>query len=540
MKGTNMAKKMQRTVGGTYKSKAEKKEDSAGRMPATPGAAAEYRRVLIEAALKDLTPSPGNRAVREDSPSFGELLASVTAQGVLEPLHVRNDPDHAGQLQILAGHRRAAAAVLAGLKTVPAFAYGDLGEEAAAEVRYITNYGREDLTVLEEGQAVAMLLEAYHGEARAVAARMGQTEKWVRLRARIAGHLAACWQELAAEGGELAAWSAGHWGLLARLPEAMQEYLYKNIYSLRRATLTIAELESGLAEHLNLLSAAPFDTADATLVKGAGACGECPSRTSCQAVLWAELAEADAAADRCTNRLCWEKKTAASLKRRRAQLQAEHGGDVPLICLGEGRGPKGVGKVLNTYSYKKCKKSDPKAVVAMAVDGAKAGKVEYIRFRKGYTPREEKAKVDAAAGDTVKTLKQLRADLEDKRWAEVSQRLEKKISSCECPPVADFIRVAGPLLLWCGLDIMGNPELSVIANTHGDIKECCARLWEKLLEQAAEHFSRGNLSRKTTEAMGELLGIDVAAMYAEVRAEAAYTEPAEWANLKADGTPKKK
>jgi hypothetical protein len=349
--------------------------------------------------------------------------------------------------------------------------------------------------------------------------------------------------DLAAEGGELAAWSAGHWGLLARLPAAMQEYLYKNIYSLREETLTIAELENLLAEHLNLLAAAPFDVADATLVKGAGACTECPSRTSCAAVLFAELAPAEEAADRCTNRLCWEKKVVASLKRRRVVLQAEHGGDVPLICLREGHVPKGAGKVINSYSYEKCKKSDPQAVAAMVVDGAKAGSVQYIKYRPGYAPRAEKDQAAAATADApVRTLKQLREELESLRWSEVETRLVGKILQIDCPLPGDFLEVAGPLLLWCGLDISKTPELmSVVEDCRGGgVNYLCNKVWDVLRKQAADMLEWCNQGHKTVEALGELLGIDVAAIYGEVSGEEAFTEPAAWANLKADGTPKKK
>ena len=37
----------------------------------------------------------------------------------------------------------------------------------------------------EESEAVAGLLEIHHGDATAVAAKLGRTERWVHLRARI-------------------------------------------------------------------------------------------------------------------------------------------------------------------------------------------------------------------------------------------------------------------------------------------------------------------------------------------------------------------
>lgn len=79
---------------------------------------------------------PGN--VREDLGDLSGLAASIAAQGVLEALtvvphtRVADDGTATGGHQLVAGHRRAAAALLAGVTAVPCVLRPDLALDRAA------------------------------------------------------------------------------------------------------------------------------------------------------------------------------------------------------------------------------------------------------------------------------------------------------------------------------------------------------------------------------------------------------------------------
>ena len=76
---------------------------------------AQTGRVLLELDPRQLLDNPHNP--RTDLGDLGELTDSIRAVGVLEPLIVT--PTDAGSYLLLFGHRRRAAAIAAGLVTVP-------------------------------------------------------------------------------------------------------------------------------------------------------------------------------------------------------------------------------------------------------------------------------------------------------------------------------------------------------------------------------------------------------------------------------------
>ena len=88
--------------------------------PAEPVAArlAAAGRVLLELDPRELAENPRNP--RTDLGDLAELIASIAGSGVLEPLIVTpNDADTPAAYVLLFGHRRRAAAIAAGLATVP-------------------------------------------------------------------------------------------------------------------------------------------------------------------------------------------------------------------------------------------------------------------------------------------------------------------------------------------------------------------------------------------------------------------------------------
>ncbi len=90
---------------------------------------------------------------RMDEGALYELAESIKAQGIMQPILVRqlSDGPNAGKYEIIAGERRFRASKLAGLNVVPVLVR-DVPNEAAAAMALIENIQREDLNPLEDAQ----------------------------------------------------------------------------------------------------------------------------------------------------------------------------------------------------------------------------------------------------------------------------------------------------------------------------------------------------------------------------------------------------
>lgn len=138
---------------------------------------------LPDVDITTIKPHDGN--ARKDIGDVTDLAASIKALGVLEPLVVA--PINGSGYRLIAGHRRLAAAIDAGLTTVPVLARADLDTEPKQlEAMLVENTQRVDLTPVEEAQAYAQLV-AFPGYTPAKAAKAtGRSVKTVKARLAIA------------------------------------------------------------------------------------------------------------------------------------------------------------------------------------------------------------------------------------------------------------------------------------------------------------------------------------------------------------------
>jgi ParB family transcriptional regulator, chromosome partitioning protein len=112
---------------------------------------------------------PNPRQVRKKLPNLDELADSIREVGVLEPVTIF--PDGEGGWFLKWGHRRHAAAKLAGLTTIPAIKWETADSPGHQLVQLLTENGqREPVTELEEAEAVQALLalgeKAYSSQAK--------------------------------------------------------------------------------------------------------------------------------------------------------------------------------------------------------------------------------------------------------------------------------------------------------------------------------------------------------------------------------------
>jgi len=99
-----------------------------------------------------------------------ELAASISAQGIIQPLIVRA---RAGKYELVAGERRWRAAKLAGLDQVPVVVQ-DLADEKLLEVSLIENLQREDLNPIEVAVAYDRLAREHQLSHEEIGHRTGK------------------------------------------------------------------------------------------------------------------------------------------------------------------------------------------------------------------------------------------------------------------------------------------------------------------------------------------------------------------------------
>ena len=112
--------------------------------------------------LIDLVPGQYQPRTRMDEGALYELAESIKAQGIMQPILVRQllDGVSQGKYEIIAGERRFRAAKLAGLDSVPVLVR-DVPNEDAAAMALIENIQREDLNPLEEAQGLQRLVKEF-------------------------------------------------------------------------------------------------------------------------------------------------------------------------------------------------------------------------------------------------------------------------------------------------------------------------------------------------------------------------------------------
>lgn len=121
---------------------------------ATPGPAPATQSLSIAA----LEPSPFQPRAGIDREKLDDLIASIAANGVLQPLLVRPHPTSPGRYQIIAGERRWRAAQAVPLHEVPVLVR-DLDDRTAAAAALVENLQRSDLNAIEEAEGYRRLGE---------------------------------------------------------------------------------------------------------------------------------------------------------------------------------------------------------------------------------------------------------------------------------------------------------------------------------------------------------------------------------------------
>lgn len=108
----------------------------------------------IDVGLIDV--NPFQPRARMDEEGLNELASSIKELGIIQPLTVRQVNEN--RFQLITGERRYRAAIIAGLKKVPAF-IRTADDQAMLELALVENIQREDLDAIEVAISYQRLIE---------------------------------------------------------------------------------------------------------------------------------------------------------------------------------------------------------------------------------------------------------------------------------------------------------------------------------------------------------------------------------------------
>lgn len=143
----------------------------------TPAVAPTEGEAVIELSLGQIVTNPFQPRRIFDETALADLAASITENGVLQPIIVRPTED-SKKFEILAGERRWRASKLAEQTVVPAI-IRDLDDQQMMQAAILENLQREDLTPLEEAQAYRDMMDVMNLTQAEVAKRLGKARSAV-------------------------------------------------------------------------------------------------------------------------------------------------------------------------------------------------------------------------------------------------------------------------------------------------------------------------------------------------------------------------
>lgn len=294
---------------------------------------------LKEIAISSILPDP-NQPRKYFSPvDDKDLLESIKAQGILQPLLIRPSKcseyimDAAGHdtsptdpavppFLLVCGERRFRAAQAAGLQTVPVL-IRELDDEAALEAQIVENLQRKDVHPMEEAEAFEILGKKGLTQEQ-IGARVGKGDRFVRARLVLCG-LNRDWRDLFLRyviDLETAL-------QICQYSDALQKQILKD-QELSKSDMKDPDLKIKIRDfsaYRGDLSSACFDKQDASLIPDRGACTGCPFNSAT-----ASLFPDDAKSPRCMNLECFRKKTDTAFDRILAKAKE----DPTIILVKEG------------------------------------------------------------------------------------------------------------------------------------------------------------------------------------------------------------
>jgi len=300
-------------------------------------------------SLGRLRESPTNPRKFFDSARLAELAESIRTSGVLNPIlgrpldfngYSNGQPAGESAIEIVQGHRRARAARLAKLETVPVLLRA-MSDVEVMECQLIELEQSEDIHALGEAALFRSLMDAGQ-KVEQVAKTAGKSTSHVWQRLKLL--------ELIPEAQEMFVENkitAGHAVPIARLRPEQQKQALEVCYQDRwgrfgkdadgneTSLISVRDLLRWIAESFHLvLARAPFPSGDKWITQNQlkiRKCGGCPDNTATNPDLYPEIKKKEAT---CTNAECYARKVAAFVQVQITELSNEYD-TPPLLVSGQ-------------------------------------------------------------------------------------------------------------------------------------------------------------------------------------------------------------
>lgn len=185
-----------------------------------------------------------------DEKTLSEMVCSIKAHGLIQPLIIRKNAE--GKFQLIAGERRLRASRLAGLKQVPVVVRRSTDRESL-ELALIENIQRQDLNCIDEALAYLQLIQDFSLTQEEIAERVGKD------RASVANFLRLLrLPELIIEDLKKGILSLGHGKVLLSLEDNLERMKFRN--QIIEEKLSVRALEDLIDERKEKLEQTPVES----------------------------------------------------------------------------------------------------------------------------------------------------------------------------------------------------------------------------------------------------------------------------------------
>ncbi len=208
--------------------------------------------------ISDVKSNRGQPRKKFDKDSHDELVMSVKAHGIIQPLVVSETVD--GYV-VVAGERRYRAAKEVGLKELPV-TIRSLSDQAILEIALIENLQREDLNALEIATAFYKLVDQFNMSHSHIAKSTGKSESAVKNTVRLLGLPRPAKDALL--DGRI---TEGHARQILALKDSKKQQelldlILRHGWTVRRAEQFVTAYKDGATDHKQAVEASEKETKD--------------------------------------------------------------------------------------------------------------------------------------------------------------------------------------------------------------------------------------------------------------------------------------
>ncbi|NLK87833.1 MAG: nucleoid occlusion protein [Clostridiaceae bacterium] len=133
-------------------------------------------------SIDSVRPNPYQPRKQFGKGALEELCESIQQYGVIQPINVRKITNN--NYELVAGERRLRAAIMAGLKEIPAIII-NINDNDSAVLALIENLQREDLNYLEEAEGYNNLINEHGFTQEELAQKIGKSQSTVANKIRL-------------------------------------------------------------------------------------------------------------------------------------------------------------------------------------------------------------------------------------------------------------------------------------------------------------------------------------------------------------------